>query len=332
MINSPLVSVIVPIYNEIQTLPYFLNDLQSQSFSNVEFILVNDGSTDESQRVIEEFIEKNNDSRFVLIKQDNAGVSVARNNGISKSRGQYIMFADADDRLDENFVKGYVEKIIKNNSDIEVFSLKKIDDINSLHVIENVDYSRLDGEKISYSNFFEYLADGIIHGYVVSYITKKSLWEKIKFDKNIKYREDEFAYCQMLILHPDIKINFNKESYYYYFIHSESITNMLSPNDVLKSIKISDSIIKKANLVRHIDVPMKTLNQLKSNFYWKMIVVSIIKGDKNAFKMAKISYLNFYPKTNFYFKKNERKIIYILLKLHLDFILKILIKKIKASS
>ena len=328
---TPLVSVIIPIYNESKTLPYLLNDLNSQNFLNVEFILINDGSTDGSQELIENFIRNTDDDRFILINQLNSGVSCARNNGIEKSRGKYIMFADADDRLDKNFVREYVAKIVENNTDMEVFSLKKIDNIDSLNIIERVDYSKLSKRKVTYSDFFRFLADGIIHGYVVTYITKRSLWDSIKFDSKVSYREDEFVYCQMLIKNPDMKIHFNKESYYYYYIHNESATNSLSPSAVLQSIRISEEIIQRANSVRKLNISQRKLNQLKSNFYWRMAVVSIVKKDNKSFSVAKDGYLKFYPRTDFYLKKLERTIEYILLKVHLDFILKAAIQRVKSK-
>ena len=329
MKDKPLVSVIIPVYNGEKTLPYLLQDLEMQSFPNSEFILINDGSTDKSKILIEEFIHKTDDSRFVLLDQANSGVSIARNEGIKNSRGQYIMFADADDRLDKNFVKGYVEKIIKNKTDMEVFSLNKIDDTATFNITEKVDYSELSKKEISYSTFFGYLADGLIHGYVVSFITKRYLWDQIKFDEKIAYREDEFAYCQMLIKNPNMKIHFNPESYYYYFLHDSSATNRVQPKDVLQSIKISDLIIQQAEAVRRINIPTKRLNQLKSNFYWKMLVVSILKKDKLAFKIARKGYLEYYPKTNFYQKKSARRIQYYILKMNLDFMLKFLVLKVK---
>ena len=158
---NPIVSVIIPVFNAETAIKYVLDDLASQTYLNSEFILINDGSTDSSKKIIENFIAKQNDNRFLLINQKNGGVSSARNTGLSYARGKYVMFADADDRFGSGFVKGYVSQIIRNDTDIEIFSLYKTNNLNNLHVIEEVNYS---DEYISYSDFFKYLADGFIHG------------------------------------------------------------------------------------------------------------------------------------------------------------------------
>jgi len=90
-----MVSVIVPIYNVEEYLEECLESIQNQTYTNIEVILVNDGSTDGSREICESYCEK--DIRFRLINQENQGQSVARNRGVKESVGQYIMFVDSDD-------------------------------------------------------------------------------------------------------------------------------------------------------------------------------------------------------------------------------------------
>ena len=90
-----MVSVIVPIYNVEEYLEECLESIRNQTYTNIEVILVNDGSTDGSREICESYCEK--DIRFRLINQENQGQSVARNRGVKESVGQYIMFVDSDD-------------------------------------------------------------------------------------------------------------------------------------------------------------------------------------------------------------------------------------------
>ena len=90
-----IVSVIVPIYNVEEYLEECLESIRNQTYTNIEVILVNDGSTDGSREICESYCEK--DIRFRLINQENQGQSVARNRGVKESVGQYIMFVDSDD-------------------------------------------------------------------------------------------------------------------------------------------------------------------------------------------------------------------------------------------
>lgn len=95
MEKESMISIVIPIYNAECYLEACLDSVLGQTYSNIEVILVNDGSTDGSLEICEYYAEK--DSRIILINQKNAGVSVARNNGIRASNGAFLMFVDADD-------------------------------------------------------------------------------------------------------------------------------------------------------------------------------------------------------------------------------------------
>lgn len=107
MINDkPLISIIVPCFNQGEFLAEALNSVMGQTYSNWECVIVDDGSEDDTSVVAAEFVEK--DRRFSYIKQDNQGPSIARNNGISLSKGTYILPLDSDDIIEST----YLEKAI----------------------------------------------------------------------------------------------------------------------------------------------------------------------------------------------------------------------------
>lgn len=97
-----LLSIIIPIYNVEQYLPKTLVNVLDQSFKKFELILVDDGSTDNSGKICDEFAY--NDSRIKVIHQENAGVSAARNTGIKVALGKYIGFVDSDDLIENNIM------------------------------------------------------------------------------------------------------------------------------------------------------------------------------------------------------------------------------------
>ena len=97
------ISVIIPVYNAATHLPQCVTSLLKQTFTNSEFIFINDGSTDNSQEILENF--QKIDTRIILINQENKGVSVARNLGIQKAKGTYLSFVDADDTIENNFLE-----------------------------------------------------------------------------------------------------------------------------------------------------------------------------------------------------------------------------------
>ncbi len=108
MQNTPLVSIIMPAYNGEKTIRRAIESVLQQTYSSIELIVVNDGSKDKTIDVIHTF----NDSRLVVISQDNAGLSTARNAGMSRSRGDYLTFIDCDDWYEND----YIEKLVSANS------------------------------------------------------------------------------------------------------------------------------------------------------------------------------------------------------------------------
>ena len=102
-----MISVIIPVYNVERYLEECLNSLQHQTYTDIEVILVNDGSTDNSKTICERYCEE--DNRFRLITQTNQGQSLARNVGVAASKGEYIAFVDSDDIIKAN----YLEKLMQ---------------------------------------------------------------------------------------------------------------------------------------------------------------------------------------------------------------------------
>lgn len=115
-------SIIVPVYNTGDYLYHCLDSIKKQSYKNFEAIIVNDGSTDNSGEIINNYQE---DKRFVIVNQNNMGVSMARNNGISKATGEYIVFLDSDDYLDKNYLE-VVNKEFDDDLDILKIGASKI--------------------------------------------------------------------------------------------------------------------------------------------------------------------------------------------------------------
>lgn len=114
--TKPLISVIVPVYNVQKFLHKCLNSIANQTLKNIEVIIVNDGSTDFSKNIIDEYVSKHDN--FKVINKMNEGVPAARNLGIKESNGKYIVFIDSDDYVDKDFLKYLYYTAEKNKSDI----------------------------------------------------------------------------------------------------------------------------------------------------------------------------------------------------------------------
>ncbi|WP_143425821.1 glycosyltransferase family 2 protein, partial [Gilliamella sp. wkB171] len=129
----PLVSIIIPVYNSSSFILKTLNSLQKQTYENYEIIIINDGSTDNTNDILEEYNKKN--CNVTLYYQKNSGVSVARNKGIELSKGEFITFLDSDDIYLPSFLEKLVSKQIQTNADLVYCGYNRISDSGKLTVI-----------------------------------------------------------------------------------------------------------------------------------------------------------------------------------------------------
>ena len=104
-----MISVIIPIYNMEKYLDRCINSITEQSYKNIEILLINDGSTDNSLKICKKFQKE--DERIKFFSMNHQGVSIARNLGIEKAKGKYIMFIDSDDWIEKDTIKNLYENI-----------------------------------------------------------------------------------------------------------------------------------------------------------------------------------------------------------------------------
>ena len=110
------ISIIIPMYNAEKYIARCLESVINQSFNDIEIIIVNDGSTDKSLEICRKYAEV--DERIVILNKENNGVSVARNQGMNVATGEYIMFVDSDDWIDESMCQYLYKRISECNADI----------------------------------------------------------------------------------------------------------------------------------------------------------------------------------------------------------------------
>lgn len=192
-----LISVIVPIYNQQENLDRSIQSILNQKYENLEIILVNDGSTDESLSIMRHYEKK--DSRIIIIDKSNGGVSSARNEGLKLAKGDLIGFIDPDDWIDSNMYSSMYNNLVKNNAEVVLcnYSVEKSDSKSSR--IINTNKTKMKKDEIV--NFL--IADMInmdtldisrpsIMGSVCRMLIKKDMIfsNEITFDENIPYMED----------------------------------------------------------------------------------------------------------------------------------------------
>lgn len=213
------VSIIVPIYNAEKTIKRCLDSIINQTYKDLEILLINDGSKDNSL----EIIKKYKDKRIKIIDKKNEGVAKTRNLGIKKASGQYIMFIDNDDYIDKEYVQNYVENI--DNNDVIMGG-----------------YKRVSSKKV----LFQYsLKQSLWSRYIVMAPWAKLYNKKFLIDNDINffdYKIGEDVYFNFLVLLKTNKIKTIPTTSYNWFYNDESVSNT-----VQKGLNTSVDITKLLN-------------------------------------------------------------------------------------
>lgn len=152
-----IVTVIVPVYNASKTIERCVRSITSQTYYRLQIILVNDGSKDNSLEICREMSGK--DSRIVVIDQDNSGVSVARNAGLDKAKGEFCCFVDADDWIDSTFVEQLVNAMSDVDCAITGYVKESYNETSFVCMKENCFYS----DNINSEQIADFFINGFVH-------------------------------------------------------------------------------------------------------------------------------------------------------------------------
>lgn len=215
MNHQPKISVIVPVYNTAQYLSKCLDSILNQTLKDIEVIIVNDGSKDNSQEIIDSY--KKNDSRIISISKENGGLSDARNVGIDSAKGEYIAFIDSDDYIDLTMFEKMYNLCQKNQSEIVFCDLVKVDENGT--EFRDLPQSPQLPEKIILKD--DLTIFGEMSCFACNKIFKKSLFDKHRFKKAIHFEDIELI--PKLVLDSTIISKIN-EPFYKYFERQDSIT------------------------------------------------------------------------------------------------------------
>lgn len=210
------VSLIVPIYNSEAFLRRCLDSLLEQTLKEIEIVCVNDGSTDKSEKILEEYASKH--TKITVLKKENGGCGSARNMGIEYAKGEYIEFVDSDDILQIDAVEKMYNSAKKHNSDLVVCGMERIDDETGKLITTDMMNVKKEVIKID-SNLDELL---FINPGPCNKLHRKSIFKNARFEK-IPVVDDLMLTLQYI---PYIKtISFVKESLYKYKVRKESGVN-----------------------------------------------------------------------------------------------------------
>lgn len=237
------VSIIVPVYNVEKYLRKCLDSLINQTLKDIEIICINDGSTDKSLEILEEY--KNRDSRIILLNQENSGQSVARNRGIEIAKGEYLGFVDPDDWVDLDYYEKLYNTASTNDTDIAAGGIIRVTGIKKKKFLNFEKETLTDNTKLKFE-----LCDVPEKSYVWNKIYKTERLKEIglEFEKGIFYEDCIFTpqalfYLEKMVTVPNI--------YYYYLRRGNSTVKQRSEKanaDNVYAHKKANDFIKEHNI------------------------------------------------------------------------------------
>lgn len=242
------ISVIIPVYNVEDYLSECLESISNQTFSDIEIICVDDGSTDSSPDILKSY--KNKDSRFKIVTQKNQGLGKARNTGLKHAKGKYIYFIDSDDYLELNALEKLYKNACDNQSDIVLFKFQSVDDDKNIHkrktefrIDEEFDLNDFSNFTFTYKDVKRHVLNSAFSACLKLY--KKDLIEKYPFPVNTTF-EDILPHAQVML--NASKISFVNEHLYYYRSNPNSILNSTSNEmDMFNIVDMVEDYLIKVN-------------------------------------------------------------------------------------
>ena len=288
------ISIIVPIYNASKYLKKCLDSLVNQTKKELEFILINDGSTDDSESIIKSY----NDSRIKYFKRSNHGIGKTRNFGINKSTGKYIMFLDSDDYLEVNACEVLYKKIEKEKLDVVVCDFYRVDS-NSKEVEKIISFKNTSLK--DNPNLLLHINLAPWNKIYRSALLKDN---NIKFIEDLKYEDAPFVALSLL---KSKRIGKVDKSLINYTIHEKSETTVRDKKvfDIIKIVDIIRNYFKDDDWSRGV-VDTLTIKILVNYNIQQRYIKD--KNMRNKFIDETFSYLeknipNY--KSNIYFKERS---------------------------
>ena len=308
---EPILSVIIPVYNRENFLERCVKSVMASSLENIEIILIDDGSIDNSGLLCDKFADE--DSRIFVIHQQNTGVSAARNRGLEKARGKYFAFVDSDDYIESDMYEKMVAVMEENDADMVCCGFyREYEEENGR--IEKYSYKHVDtyvGAVQALKLLLSVSASNSISTMLTNKIGRRSLQVKnnIFFDEKLYECEDGVFWCDYIVfIRKGILLN---NIFYHYVIHRENVSkNWNIDNGKLSNLKAWNYIIEKCKTISE---PLVYLAKTRYQIYLrKMIFEAYCAYGYNDIISKLLPQLKCYRKELYFLKELslKRKIYY----------------------
>lgn len=285
------VSVIIPVYNAEKYLKECLNSVISQTFHDFEVIIVDDGSTDASGKICDEYAFK--DKRIKVIHKKNEGLIRARKEGIQEAEGQYISFVDADDWVDDDFLETLICSIKGNQADIAIIECVREESGKSKILRNNIENGVYESKRIvdeifpqmlHWSGFYQF---GILP-YMCNKIYRKDILLKCYEDIVDEIYDGEdvaVVYPYLLKCHRVVIASMAK---YHYRIHEQAMTAKKKTDYYENVAKLYLYLCNEFKKSRYSDLLMMQLDQYMRKMIWQGSPESFIEAERHIFPFDKV--------------------------------------------
>lgn len=227
IIHKPLISIIIPVYNVEPFLAEALDSVINQSYEKLEILVIDDGSTDGSGAICDEYAFK--DERIRVMHQENRGLSAARNAGLNCMTGEICAFLDSDDAFESTFIEKTLSAMLREEADLVVCKYTEHKTEMKLRLTDEQALPSADSGNYDRIHALRALADSIINVGVWNKLYRRTLWQNIRFPEDHDYEDFDTTFRIFNICH---LLHVLDEPLYLYRKHPGSITSVLSIKNI----------------------------------------------------------------------------------------------------
>lgn len=202
------ISIIMPVYNAASCIRRMLESIRNQTLSDFEVLMIDDGSTDDSGKILDEYSKM--DQRFKVVHKQNGGVSAARQTGLELVQGEYVIHADSDDWVEPTMLEELYAKAQAEKADVVICDFYSNTETEQKYVVQRPSSS--DGQQVMRDLFQQ------LHGSCCNKLVRRVCYNKCnaKFYPDIDYCEDLFFWYQVFS-HPQVKVAYLPKAFYHYY-------------------------------------------------------------------------------------------------------------------
>lgn len=271
--ENPKVSIIIPAYNIAPYLKRCLESVRKQTYEELEVIIVDDGSTDQTGKIADFFAE--NDKRFHVIHKENGGVSAARKTGLEQADGEYIGFVDGDDYIEPEMYEKLIELALEYDSDIAHCGYQMVfpDRVDLYYGTKQLKVQD------TYTGVRDLLEGNLIEPGLWNKIYRRKLFDEIEYNENIVINED--LLLNYFLFHRSEKAVFIDIPYYHYMVRKNSAST-----SEWNEHKLKDPLyVLEIMYARENDVELKQI--INNRYIYQIIRLMIFQSDKRKTELKK---------------------------------------------